>query len=240
MGLAKRFEVYFFSISTDTLCLQGTWIPRSQGLAIFVVTTTTTDKTDCFSPCTFVQSNYVHVLTLWGVMLNSVMAAKYKEYPILCANDWTMICVSGLWQPGAIPFLMLTFSSEPIKVVENIDDWSWLATYQTVLDRAFIPFMSVLGSRLEKHHRFFPSFKVCVFSMRPNCTISRTLGPPSTHVLITTGTAWEDYFTPQKEAQCFWHLGCEKSAAQQEILRGYWSGGWWHGYVQQPVSLLAA
>ena len=43
-------EANFSPISTDSLCLWVAQIPRSLAVAIFIVTTTT-DKTDCFTPC---------------------------------------------------------------------------------------------------------------------------------------------------------------------------------------------
>ena len=37
-------------------------------------------------------------------------------------SDWTMNSISGLWLLRALPSLTITFGSEPIKGVKNIDD----------------------------------------------------------------------------------------------------------------------
>ena len=47
---SKHNEATFSTISTDMLYLQVAQTPRSPDLAIFVLTTTT-DKTDYFTPC---------------------------------------------------------------------------------------------------------------------------------------------------------------------------------------------
>ena len=54
---SKHNEASFSTISTDMLYLQVAQTPRSPDLAIFVLTTTTTDKTDYFTPCACARGN---------------------------------------------------------------------------------------------------------------------------------------------------------------------------------------
>ena len=59
MGHAKWFEAYlgsFSPISTYSICLQFSRMPRCPDLAI-LVTTMTTDKTDYFTPCACTWGN---------------------------------------------------------------------------------------------------------------------------------------------------------------------------------------
>ena len=88
MGRAKRFQTYrsqFLPNSTDSLCLQVTWIPRSQDLAIFIPMTT--DKNDCFTPCTCTWGKKSTVDSTCTAVCN-VLAMSVNRAPCACAWHW--------------------------------------------------------------------------------------------------------------------------------------------------------
>ena len=94
VGHTKGTEAIFLPILTDSFCLRVAQMPRSQGVAIFVVMTTTdrwqtdnrqTDKTDCFTPCACARGNKKNQCIYTYLMLGLLhKGVQYYNVHLFC------------------------------------------------------------------------------------------------------------------------------------------------------------